>query len=131
MKLLNNSHISSFVNKSTDFTNTNINLLVNKNINISVSPISKKRRYWKLINQSNKKNTQLLSEKVNKLIEQLNKEIAEIGDDMDIVKDLGADSLDIVEMVMNIEEEFGITIDDEKAVNVKTVKDIVSLLENK
>lgn len=71
-------------------------------------------------------------DKIKKIIaEQLNKEIAEIGDDMDIVKDLGADSLDIVEMVMNIEEEFGITIDDDKAINVKTVKDIVSLLENK
>lgn len=69
-------------------------------------------------------------DKVKKIIaEQLNKDISEIGEDLDIVKDLGADSLDIVEMIMNIEEEFGITVPDDKAVNVKTVKDIVSLLE--
>ncbi|MBQ0099015.1 MAG: acyl carrier protein [Firmicutes bacterium] len=69
-------------------------------------------------------------DKIKKIIaEQLNKDINEIGEDMDIVKDLGADSLDIVEMIMNIEEEFGITVEDDKAVNVKTVKDIVSLLE--
>ncbi len=71
-------------------------------------------------------------DKIKEIIaNQLKKDISEIGDDMDIVKDLGADSLDVVEMVMSIEEEFGITVDDEKAVNVKTVKDIVSLLENK
>ena len=69
-------------------------------------------------------------DKVKKIIaEQLNKDISDIGEDLDIVKDLGADSLDIVEMIMNIEEEFGITVPDDKAVNVKTVKDIVSLLE--
>lgn len=59
---------------------------------------------------------------------QLKKEVEEISEDMEIVKDLGADSLDIVEMVMSIEEEFGVTVPDDKAVNVKTVKDIVDML---
>ena len=43
--------------------------------------------------------------------------------------DLGADSLDAVELIMAVEEEFDVTIPDDKAQNIKTVNDIVSLLE--
>ena len=46
-----------------------------------------------------------------------------------MVKDLGADSLDVVEMLMNLEEECGITISEEDAVTIKTVGDIISLIE--
>ena len=49
----------------------------------------------------------------------------------EIVKDLGADSLDLVEMLLSLEENFGITISDEQTENVNTVKDIVDILENK
>lgn len=71
-------------------------------------------------------------DKIAKLIaEQLNKPVEEITADKEIVKDLGADSLDVVEMLMSLEEEYGITIPDEDAVNVKTVGDIVNLIENK
>ena len=49
----------------------------------------------------------------------------------EIVKDLGADSLDLVEMLLSLEENFGITISDEQTENIKTVKDIVDILENK
>lgn len=45
--------------------------------------------------------------------------------------DLGADSLDMVEVVMAIEDEFDIEIPDEDTVEIKTVKDIVDYIENK
>lgn len=61
---------------------------------------------------------------------QLNKPVEEITADKEIVKDLGADSLDVVEMLMSLEEEFNITVPEEDAVNLKTVGDIVNLIEN-
>ncbi len=69
-------------------------------------------------------------DKVKELISaQLNKPIDEILEEKEVVKDLGADSLDIVEMLMTLEEEFNITISDDDAVNIKTVGDIVKLIE--
>ncbi|MGD9910155.1 MAG: acyl carrier protein [Candidatus Izemoplasmatales bacterium] len=44
--------------------------------------------------------------------------------------DLGADSLDAVELVMSIEEEFNVTVPEDVAANLKTVGDIVTFLEN-
>lgn len=71
-------------------------------------------------------------DKVKELIsKQLNRPIEEITDDKEIVKDLGADSLDVVEMLMSLEEEFDITVPEEDAVNIKTVGDIVKLIESK
>lgn len=73
-----------------------------------------------------------VAEKVKQLIaEQLNKSIEEVTDEKEVVKDLGADSLDVVEMLMSLEEEFGITVPEEDAVNIKTVGDIVKLIEEK
>jgi len=46
------------------------------------------------------------------------------------LQDLGADSLDMVEIVMKVEEEFGIEIDDEKAENLKTLDDVVSYVHD-
>lgn len=69
-------------------------------------------------------------DKVKELIsKQLNKPVEEISDDKEIVKDLGADSLDVVEMLMSLEEEFNISVPEEDAVNIKTVGDIVKLIE--
>lgn len=69
-------------------------------------------------------------DKVKEIISaQLNKPIDEITDEKEVVKDLGADSLDIVEMLMSLEEDFGITISEDDAVNIKTVGDIVKLIE--
>ena len=71
-----------------------------------------------------------ISDQVKELIsKQLNKPIAEITDDKEVVKDLGADSLDVVEMLMNLEEECGITISEEDSMNIKTVGDIIQLIE--
>lgn len=72
-----------------------------------------------------------MSEKIKELIaKQLNKSVDEITDDKEIVKDLGADSLDVVEMLMTMEEEFGITVPEDQVANVKTVKDIADLIAN-
>lgn len=69
-------------------------------------------------------------ERVKDLIsKQLNKPVEEITEDKEVVKDLGADSLDVVEMLMNLEEEFNITVSEEEAVNIKTVGDIVKSIE--
>ena len=48
----------------------------------------------------------------------------------DIADDLGADSLDVVEMLMTIEEEFGVTVPDDDVMAFKTVGDVVAYLEN-
>ena len=72
-----------------------------------------------------------VAEQVKELIaKQLNKPVSDITEDKEVVKDLGADSLDVVEMLMNLEEECGISISEEDAVNIKTVGDIISINEN-
>lgn len=48
----------------------------------------------------------------------------------DIIKELGLDSLDIVDMLMKVEETFGVTIDDSDVVELKTVADVVRFIEN-
>ena len=69
-------------------------------------------------------------EKVKEVIaKQLRMDISDISDDSAIIEDLGADSLDIVEMLMTLEDEMNITIPDD--VNgLRTVKDIADYLEN-
>ncbi len=71
-----------------------------------------------------------VADKVIELIsKQLNRPVEEITQDKEIVKDLGADSLDVVEMLMSLEEEFEISVPEEDAVNIKTVGDIIKLIE--
>lgn len=71
-------------------------------------------------------------EKVKKLIaEQLNIDESKITEDSRIVEDLGADSLDTVEMLMAFEEEFGISIPDDEVPNMKTIKNIIDLIDSK
>lgn len=69
----------------------------------------------------------------NKILElianQLNKPVDELTEDKDFVKDLGADSLDIVEMFMSLEDEYNITVSDEEAVKIKTIGDVIKLIE--
>ena len=74
----------------------------------------------------------MLFEDVRKLIaEQMHLDVETITEDKRIVEDLGADSLDTVEMLMTLEDNFGIAIPDEEAVNLKTVGDIVKYIEAK
>ena len=71
-------------------------------------------------------------DKVKKLISnQLNIAESKITEESKLVEDLGADSLDTVEMLMAFEEEFGISIPDEEAMKIKTVKDIVDIIDSR
>ena len=76
--------------------------------------------------------TKMVFDKVkNLLVEQLNAKPDSIKLESKIIEDLGADSLDVVELLMTLEDEFGVTVTDEEAVTLKSVKDIVKLIENK
>ncbi len=69
-------------------------------------------------------------EKVQALLaEQLDISADKITPESEVVKDLGADSLDVVELLMQLEEEFGITLPDSEMENLKTVQDIVNMME--
>ncbi|HEY5540171.1 MAG TPA: acyl carrier protein [Coriobacteriia bacterium] len=63
------------------------------------------------------------------VVDQLNVEEDEVVDDASFIDDLGADSLGIVELVMALEEEFGVSIPDEAAESIKTVGDAVSYIK--
>jgi len=63
------------------------------------------------------------------VVEQLNVNIDEIKEDSKFAEDLGADSLDVVELVMALEEKFDIEIPDEDAEKIATVADAVSFIE--
>jgi len=60
--------------------------------------------------------------------EQLERDVNEVKGESSFIDDLGADSLDIVELVMKMEEEFGIEIPDEEAEKIKTVNDVVAYI---
>lgn len=72
---------------------------------------------------------QLIDRVKEVIAKQLRIDVSEIADDAAIVQDLGADSLDIVEMLMTLEDEMDITIPDD-ATGLRTVKDIAVYLEN-
>ena len=65
------------------------------------------------------------------IVEQLDVEEDKVTMDADIQNELGADSLDIVDLVMSFEEEFDIEIPDDQVENIKTVGDIVKYIEDK
>ena len=64
---------------------------------------------------------------VKMLIKQLNKKPEEVTPKMRIKEDLGADSLDVVEVLMGIEDKYGITVPDEVVMGVKTVEDLINV----
>ena len=71
-----------------------------------------------------------IEEKVKEIIiEQLDITEGECVSDAAFIDDLGADSLDIVELLMAIEENFGITVPDEDVSSLKTVRDIAEYVE--
>ena len=72
-----------------------------------------------------------VEDKVKKIIaEKLSVDISEVVPEASFVDDLGADSLDVVELVMAQEEEFNLEIPDEEAEKIKNVQDIFSHMEN-
>ena len=63
------------------------------------------------------------------IVEQLGVDAEEVTAEASFVEDLGADSLDTVELIMAFEEEFGIEISDEDAEKIKKVKDAVEYID--
>ena len=63
------------------------------------------------------------------LAKQLNLPVEKISLESDIIKDHGADSLDVVELLISLEDDYGISIPEEDIAGVKTVKDIVDMIE--
>lgn len=63
------------------------------------------------------------------LAKQLRIDANTINDNSNIIEDLGADSIDLVELLMAIEEKKGIVVSDEDAVKLKTVKDVADYIE--
>ena len=73
-----------------------------------------------------------LEERVSKIVvEQLGVSRDEVVADASFIDDLGADSLDIVELVMAMEEEFDVEIPDDDAEKIQTIGDAVSYLKGK
>ena len=71
-----------------------------------------------------------VDERVKKIIaEQLGVEEDEVTSEASFVEDLGADSLDTVELVMELEEEFDIQIPDDQAEKIKTVGEVIDYIE--
>ncbi len=72
----------------------------------------------------------MVFEKVQKIIaEGLNVSLDKVTMETHLVDDLGADSLDAVELIMALEDEFGLEVDDDAAQNMKYVKDLVNYIE--
>lgn len=71
------------------------------------------------------------SDRVKKIvIEHLGVEADKVTDDASFIDDLGADSLDIVELVMAFEEEFSVEIPDDAAEKISTVNDAIEYIDN-
>ena len=73
-----------------------------------------------------------VAEKVKKIIvDQLGVSADEVKPEASFVEDLGADSLDLTELIMAMEEEFGVEISDEDAQTIQKVQDAISFIEKK
>lgn len=67
---------------------------------------------------------------INLIADKLGKKKDAIKMDSRLVEDLGADSLDVVELIMTFEEEFGVSLPDEDVSKLKTVGDIIKYIKN-
>lgn len=65
------------------------------------------------------------------IAEQLERDVSEISPEMSFADDLGADSLDLVELIMNVEEEFDVEVPDEDAEKIKYVRDAIEYVKSK
>ena len=70
---------------------------------------------------------------IEEIIETLSKQLKidkdKINENTSVLDDLGADSLDIVELLMTLEDTYGVVVPDDEAVNLKTVKSIADYIE--
>lgn len=64
------------------------------------------------------------------IVDELNIPAEDITKESRISEDLGADSIDAVELIMQAEEEFEIEIDDETAMGIKTIQDLIDVIED-
>ena len=72
----------------------------------------------------------MVLEKVKAILaEQFDVEEDKVTADTDLQEDLGADSLDVVDLLMSIEDEFGVEVPDDQIENIKTVGSLVSYIE--
>ena len=71
----------------------------------------------------------MLEQIIDIISKQLKADIDQITPETNIMDDLGADSLDVVELLMAIEETFGVAVPDEDVPGLKTIQDIVSYVE--
>tara|TARA_Y100001933_G_C18681195_1_gene431081 strand:- start:274 stop:507 length:234 start_codon:yes stop_codon:yes gene_type:complete len=69
------------------------------------------------------------SKVVSIIVDKLNVEESEVTNEASFTNDLGADSLDTVELIMEFEKEFNIAIPDEQAENIQTVGDSIAYIE--
>lgn len=74
--------------------------------------------------------TEIESKVVAIITEKLGVEEAEVKAEASFTNDLGADSLDTVELIMELEKEFGVTIPDSDAEKIQTVGDAIAYIEN-
>ncbi len=73
-----------------------------------------------------------IKQKVTEIVvKKLGVEESQVTESANFIKDLGADSLDTVELIMEFEKEFGITIEDSEAEKIQTVGDVVTFLSDK
>jgi acyl carrier protein len=83
-----------------------------------------------IFQENEEKHSMAVEDKVKQIIvEQLQVDEAEVTPGASFQEDLGADSLDVVELVMQFEEAFDLEIPDEDAEKIKTVKDAVDYIE--
>ena len=85
------------------------------------------KKYKEKINEAKKAE---LAQKEAKKAEKLGKKKEQISLNSNLVEDLGADSLDIVELIMAFEDEFGVSLPDEDIATMKTVADIVNYINS-
>ena len=79
-----------------------------------------------------KKENIMILEKLKAMVKaQLDIDVDNVTENSDIKNDLGLDSLDIVEILMSVEEEWGIVFDDDETTSLKTVGDVIALIERK
>ncbi len=71
-----------------------------------------------------------MKEKILAIVaEKMRIDVDKITDDSNLVEDLGANSIDVVEVIMALEEEFNVQFDEDDATDMKTINDLVSYIE--